>query len=123
MKCLTKTVETVFIGVFVWASVLLTTAECKTVSSRVPQATSKLLSAGTDSSSSNVFYSVAKSLATEALSQFKETARRNPRLGFNITMLLPQSLTNLTNGTTTTPQIGNLLDTTTQLGIIGVSLY
>lgn len=108
----TSIVFVAYASAFLLTTFILRTAECKTVSSRVPQASSS-------NPSSNVFYSVARSLATEAMSNFKENSRRNPRLGFNITMLLPPSFVNATNPNATN-LIGTLFDTTTRLGVIGV---
>jgi hypothetical protein len=45
----------------------------------------------------NILMRLARSLAVEALGEFKESARRNPKLGFNFTM--PVLIPGLLNGT------------------------
>ncbi|CAL8114142.1 unnamed protein product [Orchesella dallaii] len=94
-------------------SIVFQSSEGKTVTSRASYSTSKVSS---EKSSSNVFMSIAKSLMQEAFSEFQETARRNPRLGFNLTLpmlMFPDgNNTQAGNGT----RIGTLV-TNGQLGM------
>ncbi|ODN03529.1 hypothetical protein Ocin01_03191 [Orchesella cincta] len=96
------------VAVILLASVVFQSSECKTVTSRAVHSSSKVSSA----KPSNVFVSVAKSLVQEAYSEFQESARRNPRLGFNLTLpmlVFPDGNNSQSNTTKTSTLISGQL--------------